>query len=297
MGYDAGMCNGHDHQNEEQDMKTQDLLPGEEDFDVLLSDPDFQRLSFEDRKSQYSKDTAAAMARADAPQGRGGAQNTGTAATGASDKQRSYLTSLAAERGLEVKAAWLASKAAASKAIDDLLALPKAARGNPNVTSYEARTGAPATDKQKAFVRTLLAERAGNPDAEVIRTRLNELREVAPMTAADVSAAITALLEIPKSAAAEVEAGVYVLANGNLARVYFGQQSGHMLLKEVVDGDLEYRGQAHRFLAGSRKATIEEVGNWGRATGTCLVCSRRLDDPESVDRGIGPVCYAKMGGD
>jgi hypothetical protein len=281
---------------EERKIDKMALRPGEEDFDVILNDPEFQRLSPEDRRSQYSKNPAAAMAAADAPTGQGGGSGSGTSATGASDKQRSYIASLAAERGLEVQARWLVTKATASKAIDDLLALPKAALLNPHVTSYEARTGAPATDKQLAFVRTLLAERTGNPAAEAIRNTLNEARLVAPMTAALVSECITALLEIPKEAPVEVEAGVYVLANGNLARVYFGQQSGSMLLKEVVDGDLEYRGKAERFLAGSRKATIEEVGNWGRATGTCLVCSRRLDDPESVDRGIGPVCYARMGG-
>lgn len=268
------------------------LRQGEEDFSVLLDDPNFQRMSFEDRTSQYSKNPVAEMAKADAPTGTGGAKSTGTPKAGASDKQVAYITSLATERGLEVKASWLATKASASKAIDDLLALPKAVQvGNTNLTVHHST---PATQKQLTFVRTLLAERAGNEAAEAIRNTLNEARLVAPMTAALVSECITALLDIPKASQADPEAGVYVLANGNLARVYFGQQSGHMLLKEVVDGNLEYRGQAHKYLAGSRKATIEEVGNWGRTTGTCLVCSRKLDDPESVDRGIGPVCYARM---
>src|SRR5690606_19864017 len=137
----------------------------------------------------------------------------------------------------------------------------------------------------------------GNLAAETVRNVLNDARLVPGGLTADlVSRCITTLLEIPKTETAEIEAGVYVLANGNLARVYFGQQSGSMLLKEVVDGELEYLGKAERYLAGSRKAPIEEVGNWGRTTGTCLVCSRKLDDPESVDRGIGPVCYAKMQG-
>lgn len=286
----------------------QALRPGEEDFSVLLNDPNFQGMSFEDRKSQYSKNTVAAMAAADAPSGGngGGGRSTGSSATGATEKQRSFLASLAAERGLEVKASWVATKASASQAIDTLLATPKAIPvrnhdgncGCPEcVRLYGAPIveGRPATDKQLAFVRTLLAEREGVPAAEAIRNILNEARLVAPMTAALVSQAITSLLEIPKAAPVEIEAGVYVLPSGNMARVYFGQQSGEMLLKEVVDGDLEYRGKASRFLvAGSRKATVEEVGAWGRVTGTCLVCSRRLDDPESVDRGIGPVCYARM---
>jgi hypothetical protein len=295
------MCNGHDHK--EQDMndrkalvakmnarQPKPLLPGEVAFgdeDTTLPTP----------TGIQTNNPAAAMARADAPTGgNGGGSSTGNSKPGASEKQVAYITSLAAERGLEVKAAWLASKASASAAIDALLAAPKAPVATTTTTPAPAQ-GRPATDKQIAFVRTLLAERQGVEAAEAIRRILNEARLVAPMTAALASEAITSLLQIPKANAAEVEAGVYVLSNGNLARVYFGQQSGSMLLKEVIDGDLVYRGKAERFLAGSRKATIEEVGNWGRATGTCLVCSRRLDDPESVDRGIGPVCYAKMGGD
>jgi len=288
-------ANGADNQNQETTkMNIAPLLPGEEDFSVILNDPNFVPL---DRTASiYDRNPVAEMAKADAPKGTGG-PGKGTGNTnGASEKQIAFLKSLCAERPSwaekvgynDLTIAGL-SKRAASQAIDDALLVPKE-----SVTAPVAQSGNPATDKQIAFVRTLLAERTGNPEAEAIRNRLNEARLVAPMTAALVSECITALLEIPKTPAAEVEAGVYVLANGNLARVYLGQQSGGMLLKEVVDGDLEYRGKAERFLAGSRKATIEEVGNWGRTTGTCLVCSRRLDDPESVDRGIGPVCYARM---
>lgn len=283
-------ANGANDQNQEQDMSTLDrfaLLPGEEDFDVILNDPDFVPASRTSGAHKDGHSAAAAMAKADAPTNRGTGSGKGTtSATGASEKQVAYITSLAEERGLEVQARWLTTKAAASAAIDKLLATKPDA---PVATAHH-----PASAKQIAFVRTLLSERTGNPDAEAIRTALNEARIAAPLTAALLSACITALLEIPKEAPVAVEAGVYVLANGNLARVYFGQQSGGMLLKEVVDGELVYQGKADRFLAGSRKATVEEVGNWGRTTGTCLVCSRKLDDPESVDRGIGPVCYSRM---
>jgi hypothetical protein len=32
----------------------------------------------------------------------------------------------------------------------------------------------------------------------------------------------------------------------------------------------------------------------GRASGRCSVCSRDLTDPESIERGIGPVCFGKF---
>lgn len=33
----------------------------------------------------------------------------------------------------------------------------------------------------------------------------------------------------------------------------------------------------------------------GRMTGECALCSRTLSDPESIERGIGPVCAKKFG--
>src|SRR5690606_5134989 len=79
-----------------------------------------------DTRSAYSKNTAAAIAAADAPTRTDGpGSGTGTAATGATPKQRAYIESLAAERGREVEARWLASKAAASAAIETLLGLPR----------------------------------------------------------------------------------------------------------------------------------------------------------------------------
>lgn len=34
----------------------------------------------------------------------------------------------------------------------------------------------------------------------------------------------------------------------------------------------------------------------GKATGICAVCGAFLENPESVARGIGPICFAKIGG-
>ncbi len=37
-----------------------------------------------------------------------------------------------------------------------------------------------------------------------------------------------------------------------------------------------------------------EAARHGRASGRCSVCSRDLTDPESIERGIGPICAAKF---
>lgn len=86
-------------------------------------------------------------------------------------------------------------------------------------------------------------------------------------------------------------------------RVYLGQQSGQMLAKRIhaeADGgewvvSYEYLGLASKVLTPDTtpvRMSLEEVGEMGIAFNHCLICSRRLDDPESVDRGIGPVCAA-----
>jgi hypothetical protein len=55
-----------------------------------------------------------------------------------------------------------------------------------------------------------------------------------------------------------------------------------------------YLGAAARHLpTTARRLSLAEVGAMGKTFDHCLTCGRRLDDPESVDRGIGPVCAKK----
>lgn len=204
------------------------------------------------------------------------------------------------ERLREQVAATQVNKKAASAIIDRLLALPDATAtpaGDP------APQGRPATDNQYHFITTLANERELTAED---RAKVLAAVQGKTLSAKGASATIEKLLALPKAAvttpAGPVEAGVYVNPDGKVFRVYLGQQSGKMLAALAIrheDGSAEfdYQGQADRYItAASRKMTLEEAAAWGKATGTCIVCARRLDVPESVDRGIGPVCYAKMGG-
>lgn len=97
----------------------------------------------------------------------------------------------------------------------------------------------------------------------------------------------------------EPEAGMYRLADGAIVRVYLGQNSGKMLAKQLVsEGEhhsYEYMGKATRFVdSTTAKLTLAEAKEFGRMTGTCCCCARRLDVPESVEAGIGPVCARKL---
>ena len=169
-------------------------------------------------------------------------------------------------------------------------------------------THRPATQKQFSFIKSLLADREISAELQhnVDIERGNAQRGV--MTAVRASALIDTLLAQPKKtegsvATQEMEAGVYSYAGDQYVRVYLGQQSGKMLAKRIhiVNDDnewvvsYEYLGLASKVLAGTdpQRLSLEEVGSMGLAFNHCLICGRRLDDPESVDRGVGPVCASK----
>lgn len=175
------------------------------------------------------------------------------------------------------------------------------------------------TQKQIDFINVLKAEkdlsldwdgkRVDSPayhsqNARTVLTALQDLYRSGKASAKFASAAIDFLLKAPALSTPveekdDIEAGVYVSEkSGFYIRVYFGQESGRMLAKQVSfnEGTVSYAylGAASRHVtADYRRCTLEEVGALGQFSGTCAHCGRRLDDPESVDRGIGPVCAEK----
>jgi hypothetical protein len=193
------------------------------------------------------------------------------------------------------------NKRAASNFIDALLLQPVLAAAAPNVRM--------ASEKQVALITKLASEKnwfdEGAHPSTVGESHggwyVWRTLEGDPLEMRNASSAIDFLFGCSRSVAPATQgfgrddAGIYVLADGTLVRVYFGQNSGQMLCKKVVGSGLEYLGKADRFVVGAfRKATREEVGAWGKTTGSCLHCGRALDDPTSVDRGIGPICWEKF---
>jgi hypothetical protein len=49
-------------------------------------------------------------------------------------------------------------------------------------------------------------------------------------------------------------------------------------------------------LAGAHRLTVEEARILGRSLGCCMICGATLTDPESVERGIGPICETRVAG-
>jgi hypothetical protein len=85
-----------------------------------------------------------------------------------------------------------------------------------------------------------------------------------------------------------------------------GKNAGSIYVKE----DGEYLGKitngkfyAVRTCDGERKDRVVKAAAdpeasavaYGKRTGECSCCGRTLTDPESVERGIGPICADKYG--
>lgn len=199
------------------------------------------------------------------------------------------------------------NKKAASAIIDTLLALPDATAPAPTPA---AQGGRPATDRQKDFVRTLLAERTGNADAEAIRTALNEAKATAPLAATFVSDCITALLEIPKTEAqVEVPEGRYALpaADGHVAfykvdRPTEGRWAGYVFVKQLIGapGDFDEqrldRSRSAQVLADIAAMTPAESARlFGRKHVCCSRCLSALSLVQSRATGFGSTCAERLG--
>jgi hypothetical protein len=84
--------------------------------------------------------------------------------------------------------------------------------------------------------------------------------------------------------------------NGANAGAIYVKQEGVYLGKMM-------RGRFMAAVAGDHINSILRIANdplgaavaHGKLTGHCAVCSRLLSDPDSVERGIGPVCATKFG--
>lgn len=77
-------------------------------------------------------------------------------------------------------------------------------------------------------------------------------------------------------------------------------QNGRMYAKELVVEDefgttsWNYAPGAISRLSLEDKATLERAAQYGKITGVCAMCGRKLTNEESIERGIGPICLEKM---
>jgi len=185
--------------------------------------------------------------------------------------------------------------------------------GGETTRRKEAPADAP-TPKQTAFVRSLLAEREGNEDAEKIRGALNEWRTSGKLTKKVMSYSIDSLLKIPKNvtptpaAVVEVEgppAGRYAIENAEGELRFYqvdkpteGRWAGRTFVKVQASDNLHpIRGQAaEAIIAKIALNPLEASKAYGRVIKSCGRCGRTLTDTApggSIEQGIGPICAEK----
>jgi hypothetical protein len=178
------------------------------------------------------------------------------------------------------------------------------------MTTYAPSTARPATDKQLAFIRSLLAERDGNPAAESVRGWLNEAREADLLDTRTASRAIESLMAIPKGSpsapAVTLEDGIYRAADGQIVKVYHTvhgrnvQVGKRLSVRDNGDGtftgEFVYVGKSALIgLKPEMMFTAEQAAEFGKVYGFCIRCGLDLTREESLHVGYGKTCAGRMG--
>jgi hypothetical protein len=168
-----------------------------------------------------------------------------------------------------------------------------------------------ATDKQKAFIKSLAGDYAGSGsryEQVVADTTTDEIVDQMDKQAA--SQMITWLLNNkpakPRTTPAPtaIPAGRYALEFDEGVRFFLvdkptqGKWAGYTFVNEqsgdnrIPVKDRDYRTMIiHRIEEDPKGAAIR----YGRELGVCSICGHTLTDPDSIENGIGPVCATKFG--
>ena len=170
-----------------------------------------------------------------------------------------------------------------------------------------ASTGRPATDRQMAFLKSLIQDR----DASSTGVDFDLLLETTPgLTTAQVSRMIDLLKGCPRKAAPEakesatpaVEDGSYALEFDGQLRFFHvrspksGRWEGYTFVEEKA-GPEEYpvRDRARRArILEAIAADPEALARYGQELGICARCHRELTDEASRAAGLGPTCRSKV---
>lgn len=93
------------------------------------------------------------------------------------------------------------------------------------------------------------------------------------------------------------EDGIYVF-EGETYKIQWNRDETHLYGKRmIVEGNSvfwRYEAGIPMAIAGARKLTLEEAKEFGKLYGSCIVCSRKLTNEESIVAGIGPICAGRL---
>lgn len=172
----------------------------------------------------------------------------------------------------------------------------------------------PATEKQIRFIQVLF-DRKNMDDPRVPKHFDFRIYDPSRLTKGAAGRFIETLKALPDKprqlpqgsvheAKTELEAGFYVIDRQVYKVIRAVHGSGHLYAKKLmVPATYEERGRWVHAPGAMRELrefgvqlTLQVAQELGQLYGMCVKCGATLTDEESIERGMGPVCYAKMGG-
>jgi hypothetical protein len=164
-------------------------------------------------------------------------------------------------------------------------------------------TPIPATDKQVAFIDTLLDQLA------TLGWVPTESMDFAPYSRRHASQLIdwlkgklhevrTEVAARPKIADTSNDPEIgYYMVDGEVYRVQANRAGNNTYAKVLRGTGWEYVGKSpFRSLVSEARLTYEQARVHGIETGHCLICGTQLDNIESAQYGIGPTCHKNLTG-
>lgn len=156
-------------------------------------------------------------------------------------------------------------------------------------------TARPVSPKQADFLVSLERHRILSED-DIARIR-------ACSTSAEASVLIGDLMQRPGKGGPTTTPVLadlgYYLQHDTVYSVVKAKTTGRTYARVLVTTERgrarwDYAPGAMKHLVLADKLTIDQAREMGTRHGVCVVCAATLTDPESVERGIGPVCAAKL---
>lgn len=146
----------------------------------------------------------------------------------------------------------------------------------------------PATDAQIAKIHETLDEKYTPEQA----AEHHEWMNTHIISKAAASAALKRLFAMPD--VNELDEGMYRVGD-EIFKVYRTRETNRLVTKTLTEDGFEYTGMKPlSFITVEHRMTLDEAKAYGKVTGTCCNCGRKLTNETSIAEGIGPRCAGKI---
>jgi hypothetical protein len=157
----------------------------------------------------------------------------------------------------------------------------------------------PATEKQLGFIYSLLKEIDGDNAGEAMLafTDGDPTTKSASAFIDRLKTEITGVVHAPLVVGEiDIPEGLHYIGQ-QVYRIRKSKSSGKRYAELLDTEAREFRYVGRKPLAGASAntlMTLDEAKVFGKAFGFCVRCCALLEDPASVEAGVGPVCAKKF---